>query len=140
MSSFSKAQRAKVVKRAQSRCEYCHLPTRGQVATFPIDHIIPRSSGGSSRFDNLALACPHCNAQKWAASESHDPETKTTIRYFHPRKDDWDIHFEWKHEAGELVGKTPIGRATIHGLGMNSPDMLELRQLLFELGIFLNVE
>ncbi len=62
MTVFSDAMRDAVVARAGGCCEYCHLPTRGQVATFPIDHVLPRSSGGETILDNLALACPHCNA------------------------------------------------------------------------------
>lgn len=30
-----------VIKRAQSRCEYCGLSQHGQAATFHIDHIVP---------------------------------------------------------------------------------------------------
>jgi 5-methylcytosine-specific restriction endonuclease McrA len=64
MSAISETMRATVVARAMDRCEYCHLPTRGQVATFPIDHVTPRSSSGDTILDNLALACPHCNGSK----------------------------------------------------------------------------
>lgn len=35
VSAFSEATRARVVARAGGRCEYCRLPTRGQVATLP---------------------------------------------------------------------------------------------------------
>jgi hypothetical protein len=50
--------RAAVVARAGQRCEYCHLPTRGQVATFPVDHLIARNEGGLTALDNLALEVP----------------------------------------------------------------------------------
>jgi hypothetical protein len=40
MSVVSDAVREVIVVRAGHRCEYCHLPTRGQVATFPIDGIL----------------------------------------------------------------------------------------------------
>jgi HNH endonuclease len=62
--SFSEATRAAVVARAGHRCEYCHLPTRGQVGTFPIDHVTPRSLAGATVLDNLALACPLEIAEK----------------------------------------------------------------------------
>jgi hypothetical protein len=29
-----------------------------QVATFPVDHIIPVASNGKTELENLALACP----------------------------------------------------------------------------------
>jgi HNH endonuclease len=50
------ATRAAVEQRAEFRCEYCRLPVRGQIATFPIDHPMPRSSGGPTVLANLALA------------------------------------------------------------------------------------
>lgn len=140
MSAFSAARRAEVTARAGYRCEYCHLPTRGQVATFPIDHIIPRSAGGSSELDNLALTCPHCNAHKWMAREGIDPDSRNAVRFFHPRQDVWDEHFGWATDgSGELVGKTAIGRATVLGLRMNDSDMIELRSLLANLGLFAEV-
>jgi len=137
VSAFSEARRAEVVARAGHRCEYCHLPTRGQVATFPIDHVLPRSVGGTNELSNLALTCPHCNAQKWTAVESSDPQTGEAVHLFHPRREDWAAHFEWSAgSAGELTGRTPVGRATVAALNINAPDMVELRRLLVEVGLF----
>jgi hypothetical protein len=137
VSAFSEATRTAVATRAAHRCEYRHLPTRGQVATYPIDHVIPRSANGPSDPSNLALTCPHCNAHKWCEGEGIDPVTGRVARFFHPRRDEWAEHFEWsRFRPGELTGKTPSGRATIAGLRMNDDDMIELRQLLAELGLF----
>jgi hypothetical protein len=58
MSVVSESVRATLVARAEERCEYCHLPMRGQVAAFPVDHVTPRNSAGTTTLDNLALACP----------------------------------------------------------------------------------
>lgn len=135
MSAFSPVRRAEVTARAGHRCEYCHLPTRGQVATFPIDHILPRHAGGTTALDNLALTCPHCNAHKWAVVEEADPASGEPVRLFHPRQDVWAEHFAWTI-TGEIEGRTSVGRATISGLRMNDPDMIELRALLAELGLF----
>jgi hypothetical protein len=30
-----------------------------------VDHVVPRSRGGSGVLDNLVLACTDCNRQKW---------------------------------------------------------------------------
>ena len=39
------------------RCAYC-----GKTDTpFEVDHILPRSRGGSNRISNLCLACHVCN-------------------------------------------------------------------------------
>ncbi len=136
MSALSPPLRTKVTERACHRCEYCHLPTRGQVATFPIDHVVPKSAGGANDDRNLALCCPHCNAQKWKTAEAIDPSTKRTAPYFNPRSDVWEEHFRWSEaELGLLIGITSIGRATIVGLQINAPTMLELRELLNQLGL-----
>jgi hypothetical protein len=140
VSAFSDTRRAEVAARAGYRCEYCHLPTRGQVATFPIDHVVPRNRDGPTDPSNLALTCPHCNAHKWVAIEGPDPETGAIAPFFHPRIDAWADHFEWSRErVGVLVGRTATGRATIVGLRINDDDMIELRQLLAELGLFAGV-
>ena len=137
MSVVGDEVRAAVVARAGDRCEYCRLPTRGQVATFPVDHVNPRTAGGTSDLSNLALACPHCNAHKWAAVEGTDPVSGERSRLFNPRLDAWDEHFEWSSkEPGRLNARTAIALVTIHRLRMNDPDMISLRGLLAELGLF----
>jgi hypothetical protein len=113
------------------------LPTRGQVATFPIDHIVPRSAGGANDPDNLALTCPHCNAHEWTAAEGVDPDTGEAVTLFNPRSDDWNEHFAWSADRpGELLGVTATGRATIAALRVNDGDMIALRLLLAEVGLF----
>ena len=137
MSVVSDATRQTIVARAGQRCEYCHLPTQGQVATFPIDHLIPQIAGGPTSLDNLALACPSCNGHKWKHSEGIDPLSGTACRVFNPRTDIWSHHFRWSREpVGQLEGLTPCGRATIARLQINHPDLLALRRLLATLGLF----
>ena len=138
MSAFSPVRRAEVVARAGDRCEYCHLPTWGQVATFPIDHIIPRVRDVTNDLSNFALTCPNCNAQKGTAETAADPETGQYERLFHPRHDVWKEHFRWGDHS-ELVGLTAVGRSTISALDMNSDLMLELRRLLSQCGLFLEL-
>ncbi len=140
MTAISDEVRAAVADRAGDRCEYCHMPTRGQVATFPIDHILPRSSGGETVLDNLALACPHCNAHKWAHTTGIDAMSGTSEPLFHPRRDFWPVHFQWSDvDFGALEGMTASGRATIARLQINDPDMVTIRQLLARLGLFSEV-
>jgi hypothetical protein len=140
MTVFSDDVRDAVVDRAGGRCEYCHLPRRGQVATFPIDHVLPRSGGGETLLANLALACPHCNAHKWAHTSGLDPVSGASVPLFHPRRDLWADHFQWSiQERGVLEGKTARGRATIAQLHINAPDMVSIRQLLATLGLFTEI-
>ena len=45
------------------RCQYCG--NRGEL-TF--DHVVPRSSGGTTRWDNVVAACSPCNLRKGSKS------------------------------------------------------------------------
>lgn len=137
MSVVPETVRAAVVARAGDRCEYCHLPTRGQVATFPVDHVHPRTAGGGSDPNNLALACPRCNGHKWAATDAPDPDTGIVAALFNPRADVWADHFGWSaDEPGRVIPRSPVGRATVARLRMNAPTIVALRALLAEVGLF----
>lgn len=137
MSLISSILRSAVVTRAGGRCEYCHLPSRGQVATFPIDHVLSLASDGETAAENLALACPNCNGHKWKHTDGTDERTGNVVPLYNPRLQVWSDHFEWSMETiGLLIGRTPCGRATIARLRMNDTDVVATRQLLAELGLF----
>jgi 5-methylcytosine-specific restriction endonuclease McrA len=57
--SFS---RRNVFKRDHWTCQYCGLQPGGQELT--IDHVVPRSQGGTSTWDNCVLSCIDCNRRK----------------------------------------------------------------------------
>src|SRR5271166_1429460 len=82
-------------RRAGERCEYCHLPTSVYPWPFHVDHIIARQHGGLTVLDNLALSCLHCNRHKGPNIAGTDPRTGEVVRLFHPRNDQWSVHFEW---------------------------------------------
>ena len=131
MSKIPLRIRQAVAERAAKRCEYCQLPVTGQVATFPVDHVVPESRSGPTALDNLALACPHCNSCKWAFEREADPVTGQVVALFNPRVQDWSDHFQWsRRDPVRLDGKTPCGRATIERLQINAATMLEARRLL----------
>jgi hypothetical protein len=135
LTSIADELRRAVAARAGGRCEYCHLPQAGQVATFPVDHVEPRTRGGLTVLDNLALSCPHCNAHKWTFTEGTDVDGHA-VPIFNPRTDRWAEHFEWSAaDPVFLMGKTPTGRATLGRLKMNADMMLITRRLLIELRI-----
>lgn len=50
--------RTMILRRDRYVCAYC-----GQRGT-TVDHIVPRSRGGSNKWDNLITACRTCNAAK----------------------------------------------------------------------------
>ena len=65
------------------KCAYCHA----QGISLQIEHLIPRSRGGSNRASNLALACEPCNRRKGnqTASEFGFPEVQAQAQV--PLKD-----------------------------------------------------
>lgn len=50
--------RRAVFVRDGHRCQYCDSPAEN------IDHVIPRSKGGTHSWDNVVAACRPCNARK----------------------------------------------------------------------------
>jgi 5-methylcytosine-specific restriction endonuclease McrA len=57
--SFS---RRNMFKRDHYTCQYCGCQPGGEELT--IDHVVPRSQGGQSTWDNCVLACVACNKRK----------------------------------------------------------------------------
>jgi len=97
---------------------------------------MPRVLGGPTSYENLALACPHCNAYKWAHTNGIDPSSGDIAPLFNPRTHLWDEHFRWAEDDPDvLVGITSIGRATVSRLQINEVGMVTVRRLLRELGI-----
>jgi hypothetical protein len=75
--------------------------------------------------DNLALACIDCNLHKGTNLTGIDPQTNEVTELFHPRRQNWEDHFEWR--GIHLIGKTAVGRTTVRVLRMNSEDQIALR-------------
>ena len=117
-----------------NRCAYCHTAEYLTVAIFEIEHIVPLAENGRTIQQNLCLACPTCNRYKWVRQQALDPETGQQVALFHPQRDQWSNHFMWNETATELIGLTPIGRATIVALKMNRPQLIRVRRLWVKLG------
>lgn len=108
-----------VRERAMAQCEYCHSPEWVCAARFTLDHIVPRSLGGSDTSDNLALACRRCNERRYNFTTGTDPSNGEEVRLFHPIEEPWADHFAWTFDGQWIVGMTPRGRATIARLDLN---------------------
>lgn len=54
--------RYEIIKRARGRCEACGVSN--QERALQVDHIVPRTKGGSNDLSNLQALCSACNAQK----------------------------------------------------------------------------
>ena len=126
MSDFSAALRAEITHRADYRCEYCQLSQSGQEATFHLDHVKPRASGGATTAANLALACVSCSLRKAAQEFATEPATGAEPPLFNPRSHVWAEHFRWESEI--VIPLTPIGRATVAALALNRPLILPIRR------------
>ena len=55
-------------------------------------------------------------------------------RLYHPRLHKWTYHFRFQRSA--LIGRTAIGRTTIDVLQMNHPEIVALRDILMDGGLF----
>ncbi len=124
---ISAATQQKVRQRANYLCEYCHTAEQWQYVPFTIDHVIPVDQGGHDSFDNLALACFHCNRRKSNALTAIDPLTNKTVPLFNPRQHSWNEHFAWSVDGLRLIGHTEIGRATIQLLNFNRERIIRIR-------------
>ena len=124
----------RVWMRARSCCEYCLMPQHYDEPTFEIDHIIARQHLGPTILSNLALSCFHCNRHKMSNLSGRDSVTHRTVSLFNPRRHKWERHFRW--DGPRLVGRTPIGRATVATLKINDFLRLLLRQELIDEGLF----
>lgn len=124
----------RVEHRADSRCEYCRMHQCLQGASFHLEHVIPKSRGGVTELPNLAWACPGCNLYKSDRVEITDPDTGAWVSIFHPRLHSWQEHFTW--DDYQVVGMTPIGRATVAALSVNHERRIRIRQAEQMFGLF----
>lgn len=123
-----------VTKRANDCCEYCRTQARFSADSLTLDHIHPRSLGGTNEAENLALSCFGCNQHKADRITGLDPIGEKTVPLFHPRQQIWDDHFSWNNDFTLIVGLTTIGRATIETLHLNRIGLVNLRRVLFSIG------
>jgi len=79
--------RRNLFKRDRNRCQYCGA--RPGTPELTIDHILPRSRGGTSSWTNCVLSCVPCNARK---ADRTPAEARLTVRTV-PAKPAWKPHF-----------------------------------------------
>ncbi|HAX74740.1 MAG TPA: HNH endonuclease [Cyanobacteria bacterium UBA11372] len=110
-------------------CAYCLTAESLTVTIFEFEHIMPRSAGGETVFDNLCLACPSCNRYKASRQTAVDPISDREVSLFHPQLQLWKEHFAWSEDATEIIALTSVGRATISALKMNRPQLTRVRKM-----------
>ena len=130
----SKRLKALIFERARGCCEYCLSQVKYSPDPFSIEHIMPRSKGGSDDPDNLAWACMGCNGTKYNDTSAIDPITMEVVPLFNPRTQDWSAHFQWSMGLTHVFGRTAVGRATVEKLGLNREGLVNLREVLAAIG------
>ena len=98
------------------------------------DHLIPQAAGGTTREENLWLACRRCNAFKGTQTHAQDAQNAAWVALFNPRQQVWIDHFAWSEDGTEIIGKTPCGQATIAALKMNNAEIVVARRLWVSVG------
>ncbi len=89
---------------------------------------------GTDDLFNLAWSCLCCNNIKHISVTAFDPETEQVVPLFHPRQDVWEDHFKWSEDTTLMIGKTPVGRATIARLQLNRFGLVNYRRVLAAAG------
>ena len=115
-------------------CAYCLTATALMPVTFECEHIIPRSAGGKTVFENLCLACPMCDRYKSNRQKIPDPQTQEVVSLYHPHLQKWIEHFDWNDGYTEILGLTAVGRVTIFALKMNRPELMRVRRMWVKMG------
>lgn len=66
---YSKTKRAKVFSMFGGNCAYCG--DQIMIETFHVEHVVPKSSGGTNEYLNLKPSCEGCNRTKrtWSIEE-----------------------------------------------------------------------
>ena len=125
--NLSSILRRQVAEDGRFRCSYCQSQEDIAGMRFTIDHIIPKSLGGTDEMDNLCLACWDCNLAKHNHISAVDPESGELVHLFHPHQHRWVDHFEWSEDQSEIIGLTATGRATINQLHLNREWLVQSR-------------
>jgi HNH endonuclease len=99
-----------------------------------MEHLLPRSLGGTDNPENLAASCYRCNEFKGAKTHATDPDTNQLVEPFNPRMQAWTKHFGWDNNGMLMTGLTNIGRATVIALRLNNENIVEARTFWIEVG------
>ncbi len=97
--------RRALMERDAQTCQYCGRP--GKRTELTVDHVVPRSQGGTHSWDNVVLACMSCNLRKGNRTpwEAHMPLRRR------PQRPQWLPHAS----AMALISRKPSWRPFLHG-------------------------
>ncbi|MGJ5674195.1 MAG: hypothetical protein ACR9NN_11390 [Nostochopsis sp.] len=60
-----------------------------------------------------------CNERRYNFTKGTDPQTQKIVPLFNPRQQLWSEHFIWTVDGLDIIGNTPVGRATCDRLDIN---------------------
>jgi len=95
--------RHNVMRRDNYSCQYC-----GAVRNLTLDHLLPRSRGGATNWQNLITACSRCNARKGnrtpeeaglkPRSKPGRPSLQSFLQlHLTPQNNDWRVYLGMEH-------------------------------------------
>lgn len=132
--STVKQLRLIVAEQARHQCGYCQTQEVVSGIRLTVEHLSPKALGGTDEIDNLWLSCRTCNEAKGVLTNAFDPETQQTVPLFNPRTQLWHEHFFWDQDSTHIIGKTAVGRATVHVLDLNNELRVMSRAIWVEAG------
>ena len=116
-----KSRRQFVRERDGFCCVYCGTTEVDVSSALTLDHVQPRSEGGTNALDNLVYCCHACNEFKgeyW--------QTEPNLRLLHPLFDVLAEHCR-EQENGTLLGWTERGINHIRVLHLNREQLVTHR-------------
>jgi hypothetical protein len=137
-SEVTERLRQQVAERAYQVCKYCLIHESDVYHGCEVDHIRSVKHGGLTMAENLAFACFHCNRHKGTDLGSVTSATGALVRFYDPRKDRWNEHFQWND--GRIEPLTEIGEVTARLLEFNHPERVIFREFLMETGRYPTIE
>jgi hypothetical protein len=130
----AKKLRQRIATQARHKCGYCLTLEVVSGIPLTLEHITPKAQGGQDVEDNLWLSCRLCNEAKGVLTEAVDPQTGKLVPLFNPREQIWAEHFAWSEDGTQIIGQTPVGRATVAALSLNSEFRVQARAIWVEAG------
>lgn len=131
-SHISAELRRLVAVRAGNSCEYCLIREGDTYFGCEVDHLISVKHGGVTVEGNLAYTCRLCNRRKGSDIASIKWQTGELIRFFDPRTQLWEEHFQL--EGALILPLTDSGEVTVRIFGLNAEERIRERDMLISLG------
>jgi 5-methylcytosine-specific restriction endonuclease McrA len=95
------ASKNNILIRDRYRCQYCGKPLKSQEVT--LDHILPKSRGGETIWENLATCCTRCNVRKGSLLPEEagltllkDPRNGSNFHFIHLLRHYGSVDEKWR--------------------------------------------